>query len=64
MLELFVSSKLDWGFYIVSIAKTASRKIAALICSMKLLFYFLLSFFSMNLPYSLDPMLLLCLHLC
>ena len=64
MLGLFVSCKLYWGFYIVFIAKTASRKIAALIRSMKLLFYFVLYFFSMNLPYSLDPMLLLCLHLC
>ena len=31
------SSKLDWGSYIVSIAKTASKKIGALICSMKFL---------------------------
>ena len=31
------SSKLDWGPYIISIAKTASRKIGALICSMKVL---------------------------
>ena len=28
-------SKLDWGSYIISIAKTASKKIGALICSMK-----------------------------
>ena len=35
MLGLTFSSKLDWGSYIVSIAKTASRKIEALICSMK-----------------------------
>ena len=31
------SSKLDWGSYIISIAKTASKKIGALICSMKFL---------------------------
>ena len=31
------SSKLDWGFYIIFIAKTASRKISALIRSMKCL---------------------------
>ena len=31
------SSKLDWGSYIVSIAKTASKKIGALIRSMKFL---------------------------
>ena len=37
MLELTFSSKLDWGSYIISIAKTASKKIGALICSMKFL---------------------------
>ena len=37
MLELTFSSKLDWGFYIISIAKTVSNKIAALILSMKFL---------------------------
>ena len=37
MLGLTFSSKLDWGFYIVSIAKTASKKIGALIRSMKFL---------------------------
>ena len=35
MLELNFSSKLDWGSYIISIAKTASKKIGALIRSMK-----------------------------
>ena len=35
-LELTFSSKSDWGSYIVSIAKTASKKITALIHSMKL----------------------------
>ena len=35
MLELTFSSKLDWGCYIISIAKTASGKIGALIHSMK-----------------------------
>ena len=35
MLALTFSSKLDWGSYIISIAKTASKKIGALICSMK-----------------------------
>ena len=35
MLGLTFSSKLDWGFYIISIAKTASNKIGALIRSMK-----------------------------
>ena len=35
VLDLTFSSKLDWGSYIISIAKTASKKIGALICSMK-----------------------------
>ena len=35
VLGLTFSSKLDWGFYIMSIAKTGSKKIGALICSMK-----------------------------
>ena len=38
MLGLTFSSKLYWGFYIISIAKTASKKIEALIHSMKFLF--------------------------
>ena len=37
MLGLTFSSKLDWGSYIISVAKTASKKIGALICSMKFL---------------------------
>ena len=37
VLGLTFSSKLDWGSYIVSIAKTASKKIGALIRSMKFL---------------------------
>ena len=37
VLGLTFSSKLFWGSYIVSIAKTASKKIGALICSMKFL---------------------------
>ena len=36
-LGLTFSSKLDWGFYIIAIAKTASKKIGALIYSMKFL---------------------------
>ena len=35
MLKLTCSSKLDWDSYIISIAKTAFRKIGALIHSMK-----------------------------
>ena len=37
MLGLTFSSKLDWGSYIVSITKTASKKIGALIRSVKFL---------------------------
>ena len=36
-LGLTLSYKLDWGFYIISIAKTPSKKIGALIHSMKFL---------------------------
>ena len=38
MLELTFSSKLDWGSYIISIAKTASKKIGSLICYMNFFF--------------------------
>ena len=37
MLGLTFSFKFDWGSYIISIAKTASKKIGALIHSMKFL---------------------------
>ena len=37
MLGLTFPSKLGWGSYIISIAKTASKKIGALIRSMKFL---------------------------
>ena len=37
MMGLIFSSKLDWCSYIISIAKTASKEIGALICSMKFL---------------------------
>ena len=35
MLGLTLLFKLDWYSHIISIAKTASKKIGALICSMK-----------------------------
>ena len=38
LLGLTFSSKLDWGSFIISIAKTASKKMGALIHSMKFLF--------------------------
>ena len=50
MLGLTFSSKLDWSSYIVSIAKTASKKIGALILSMKFLSLSLLCT-SISLPY-------------
>ena len=37
MLGLTFSTKLDWGSYIITIAKTACKKIGALIRSMKFL---------------------------
>ena len=37
MLCLTFFSKLDWGFYIISIAKSASKGIGTLICSMQFL---------------------------
>ena len=37
MLGFTTSSKLAWGSYIISIAKTASKKIRALIRSMRFL---------------------------
>ena len=51
MLGLTFSSKLDWGSYIISIAKTASKKIGALIRSMKFLSPEVLCI-STNLPYA------------
>ena len=37
ILELTFSSKLNWGFYIIPIAKTISKKVVALIRSVKFL---------------------------
>ena len=37
ILGLTFSSKLDWGSFIIFIAKTATKKIGALICSLKFL---------------------------
>ena len=37
MLGLSCTSEFDWGFYIISIAKTATKKIGVLICCMKFL---------------------------
>ena len=48
---LSFSSKLDWGSYIISIAKSASKKIGALVRSMKFLSPEVV-LISVNLPYS------------
>ena len=37
ILGLTFSSKLDWGSYIISFAKTASKKLGTLICVVKFL---------------------------
>ena len=50
MLGLTFSSEYDWGSYIVCIAKTASKKIGALIHSMKFLSPEV-ALISINLPY-------------
>ena len=49
-LGLTFSSKLDWGSYIISIAKNGSKKIGVLICSMKFLLRLLC--ISIDLPYA------------
>ena len=51
MLGLTFASKLDWGPYIISIAKTDSKNIGALICSMKF-FLLRLLYISINPPYA------------
>ena len=51
MLGLTFSPKLDWGSYIISIAKTASKKIGALIRSISFFLLRLLCI-SINLPYT------------
>ena len=45
MLGLTFSSKLHCSLYIVSIAKTVSKKIGALICSIQFLFFFEVSLY-------------------
>ena len=58
-MELSFCSKLDWGSYIISIAKAASRKIGALIHSMK----FLSSEVALNLYKStIQPHMEYCCH--
>ena len=53
MLGLTFSSKLGWASYIISIAKTASKKIGALIRSMKFLSpEVALYLYTINLPYA------------
>ena len=52
MLGLTFSSKLDWSSYIISIAKTASKKIGALIHSMKFVSPEVALYISINPTYS------------
>ena len=52
MLGLTFSSKLGWGSYIISIAKTASKKIRDLIGSMKFVSPEVALCISINLPYA------------
>ena len=52
MQGLTFSTKLDWGSYIISITKTASKKIGALIHSMKCL-SLKVALYLINLPYRL-----------
>ena len=64
MLGLTFSSKLDWGSYIISIAKTASKKIGALICSMKFLSPEVALYFFEATLYGLYGRLLSCIGWC
>ena len=61
MLGLTFASKLDWGSYIISIAKTASKKIGALIRSMKFLSSEVALYFYKS---TMRPLLLSCLGWC
>ena len=58
MLGLTVSYKLDWGSYIISIAKSASKKIGVLIRSMK----FLSPEVALYLYKSMQPCMEYCCH--
>ena len=51
MLGLTFPSKLGWGSYIISVARTTSKKIGALILSMKFLSPEV-ALYLINLPYS------------
>ena len=61
MLGLTFSSKLDWGSYIISIAKTASKEIGALIASMKFLFSGVAQYLY---KCTLSPYMEYCCHVC
>ena len=52
MLGLTFSSKLDWGSYIISIAKTASKKIEVFNSSYEVFFLLIMLCISINLPYA------------
>ena len=61
MLGLSFSSKLDWGPYIISISRTASEKIGALIHSMKFLSPELALYLCKS---TIRPSLEYCCHVC
>ena len=52
MLVLIFSSKLGWGSYIIPIAKSASKKIATLILSLRSFVFLRLLRISLNLLYA------------
>ena len=60
MPELSFSYNLDWGSYIISIARTTSKKIGALIYSMK--FRFPVVALYLNLPFVLVYSFINCRH--
>ena len=62
MLGLSFSYNLDWGSYIISIARTTSKKIGALIYSMKFLFPVIALY--LNLPFVLVYSFIICRHVC
>ena len=61
MLGLTFSSKLDWGSYMISIAKTASKKIGALIRSIKFLSPEVILYLHKS---TIHPCMEYCCHVC
>ena len=59
LLGLTFTFKLNWGSYIISIAKTASKKSAALICSWKFLSPEVFLYLH---KYTIQPCMVYCCH--